>query len=124
MYGCIPRRPRTLVPVPLELAAIPDALLNRIGAARSAMNVYSEFAFGSSKGSAAGALQRRLREPFPELLKPHTSFAQRGSGKRILFPQQTEQQMFGADVAMREPLRLFSAVRKHPLAFVAQREIN
>ena len=44
--------------------------------------------------------------------------------KAFFLAQQAEQQVFGADVLVREPLRLFGSVGQHTLALVAQRQVN
>ena len=45
-------------------------------------------------------------------------------GKALFFPQQTQQQMLGADVPVRQPLRFFGGIGQHALAFIAQRKID
>ena len=45
-------------------------------------------------------------------------------GEALLFAQQAEQQMFGADVLVREALGLFSGVGEHALAFVRERQVD
>src|SRR5260370_19060669 len=46
------------------------------------------------------------------------------SRKALLFPQQSQQKMFGANVAVRQALGLFRGISQNPLAFVAERKIN
>ena len=45
-------------------------------------------------------------------------------GEALLFAQQAQQQVLGADVLVVEPLGLFGAIRQHALALVAQRQIH
>ena len=45
-------------------------------------------------------------------------------GEALFFSQQTQQQMFGANVAVREPLGFFGGIGQHSLALVAEREIH
>src|SRR5260370_42447682 len=46
------------------------------------------------------------------------------SRKALLFPQQSQQKMFGANVAVRQAPGLFRGISQNPLAFVAERKIN
>ena len=45
-------------------------------------------------------------------------------GKALLFAQQAEQQMLGADVLVVQPLGFLGAIGQHALALVAQRQID
>ncbi len=45
-------------------------------------------------------------------------------GKTFLFAQQAEQQVFGADVLVRQPFGLFRGVGEHALALVRERKID
>ena len=42
----------------------------------------------------------------------------------FLLPQQTQQEVFGADVLVLEPLRLFGGGRQHALALLTQRQVH
>ena len=45
-------------------------------------------------------------------------------GEALLFPQQPKQQVLGADVLVRQALRLFRGVGQYALTFVAQGQIH
>src|SRR6266849_10325497 len=49
---------------------------------------------------------------------------QDGRGEALLFAQQSEKQMFGTDVFVIKPLGLLGAIGEHPLALMAQREVD
>ena len=42
----------------------------------------------------------------------------------FLLPQQTQQEVFGADVLVGQPLRFFGRARQHALALLAQRQVD
>jgi hypothetical protein len=45
-------------------------------------------------------------------------------GKTFLFAHQSQHQVLGAYVTVRQPLRLFSGISQNALGFVAQRQID
>ena len=65
----------------------------------------------------AGQLVANLRQLQAALL-------QNLRGKALLFAQQAQQQMFGADVLVAQPLGLFRRIGQHPLALVRERQVD
>ena len=57
-------------------------------------------------------------------LQLQPALVQNLGGKALLFPQQPEQQMLGADVLVRKPLGLFGGIGQHALALIAERQID
>ena len=77
----------------------------------------------------AAALRRGFflagtRQFFADRRKTQSAFVQNLSRKTFFFAQQSQQQMFGADVLVRKAFRFFGRVREHALAFVAQRQVD
>ena len=65
----------------------------------------------------AGQLIANLRQLQAALL-------QNLRGKAFLFAQQAQQQMFGADVLVAQPLGFFRRIGQHPLALVRKRQVD
>src|SRR5204862_1457233 len=53
-----------------------------------------------------------------------SALVQNLSRRRLVFPQQAEQQVFRPDMFVRKALRFFRRVGQHPLAFLAEGEIH
>src|SRR5664279_5901664 len=66
----------------------------------------------------------RTRQFLPDGGEPQPPLVQNLGGEALLFAQQPEQKMLGADVFVAQPLGFFGPVRKHALAFVAKRQIH
>ena len=66
----------------------------------------------------------RTRQLFADRGKPQAALVQDFGGEALLFAQQAEQQMLGADVLVVQPLGFFRAIGQHALALVAQRQIH
>ena len=61
---------------------------------------------------------------FAHLRKAQAALMQDLGGETLLFAQQAQQQMLGADVLVIQALGFFGAIGQHALAFVAQRQIH
>src|SRR5205814_1377561 len=82
---------------------------------------------GRFTGSAAlglGLFLGAARQFLADGAQTQATLVQDFSGKAFLFAQQSQQQMFGADVLMAEALSLFSSISQYALAFIAERKIN
>ena len=92
---------------------------------------------GLGQVAAELAQQRRLSWPlrrrfllagarqfFADGREPQAALVQDLGGEALLFAQQAEQQMLGADVLVVQALRFFRAIGQHALALVAQRQID
>ncbi len=66
----------------------------------------------------------RTRQFFANGGKPQSALVQNLGGEALLFAQQAQQQVLGADVLVIQPLGLFRAISQHALALVAQRQID
>ena len=65
----------------------------------------------------AGQLVSNLRELYAALLENLRR-------KTFLFTQQPQEQMFGSDVLVAEPLRLFGRIGQHAFALVGEWQID
>ena len=61
---------------------------------------------------------------FAHLRKAQAALVQNLGGETLLFAQQSEQQMLGADVLVIQPLGFFGAIGQHALALMAERKID
>ena len=120
-----------------------------LGAATENLDDALQFAFAADQGielrvhgglgEVAGkfAEQRSLALPlglrlllagagqfFADRRQPQSALVQNFGGEALFFAQQTEQQVFGADVLMGEPLRFLGGIGQNPLAFIAEREVD
>ena len=76
-------------------------------------------------GAVGGHLFRlRTRHLFADGGQAQTALVQDLGGEALLFAQQAEQQVLGADVLVVEPLGFFGAIGQHALALVAERQID
>ena len=69
-----------------------------------------------------GLLVQQLDDVFAHLVEAHPLFHEDGRRHRALFAQDAEQQVFGADVVVQEPIGFFGGVLQHALGFGAERE--
>ena len=67
---------------------------------------------------------RAAGQLFADGREAQAALVQNLGGEALFFSQQTQQQMFGADVAMRKALGFLRGIGENPLAFIAQREID
>ena len=84
---------------------------------------------GEQRGFAVALLLGRLLlsgagELFADGEQLEAALVQDLRGKAFLFAQQTEEQMLGADVFVREPLGLFRGIGQDALAFIRERQID
>ena len=56
--------------------------------------------------------------------KPQSTLVQDLGGKTLFFPQQSQQQMLGPNMTVREALGFFRRVGQNPLAFIAERQVD
>ncbi len=76
-----------------------------------------------------GALRRdflalRTRQLFADGGEPQAALVQDLGGEALLFAQQAQQQVLGADVLVIQPFGLFRAISQNALAFVAEGQIH
>ena len=71
-----------------------------------------------------GLLLRRSLQFLADRRQAQPALGQDLRRKALLFAQQSQQQVFRADVLVRKPLGLFRRVRQHPLALVRERQID
>ena len=64
------------------------------------------------------------RQLFADGEQLQSALVQYLGGEALLFAQQSEQQVFRADVFVREPLGLFGGVSEHSLAFIRERQVD
>ena len=69
-------------------------------------------------------LLRHARQLVANLRQLQAALLQNLRGKALLFAQQAQQQMFGADVLVAQPLGFFRGIGQHPLALVRKRQVD
>ena len=69
-------------------------------------------------------LALRARQLFADGGEAQAALVQNFGGEALLFAQQAQQQVLGADVLVVQALGFFGAVGQHALAFVAERQIH
>ena len=67
---------------------------------------------------------QQLDDVFSHLVQAHPFFHQDGRGHRALFAQDAEQQVFGADVVVKQPIGFFRGVLQHALGFGAEGNLD
>ena len=109
----------------LQFVIAPDQRVERIvhgGLREVAAELGQQRAFLGPRGGDLLALG--TRQFLPNGGEPQPALVQDLRGEALLFAQQAEQQVLGADVLVVQPLGLFGAVGQNALAFVAQRKIH
>ena len=69
-------------------------------------------------------LVQQLHDVFAHRVEPHPLFHEDGRRHGTLFAQDAEQQMFGADVVVQQPIRFLGGKLQHALGFGAERNLD
>ena len=69
-------------------------------------------------------LVQELDDVLPHAREPHPLFVQDGRRDRPLFPENPEEQVFGPDVGMEQPVRFFGGELQHPLRLGAEGDLD
>ncbi len=69
-------------------------------------------------------LLRHAGQLFANLRKLQAALLQNLGGEALLFAQQTQEQMLGADVLVAQPLGFFGRIGQHALALVRKRQVD
>ena len=110
---------------PLQFVIAPDQRVEGVvhgGLGEVAAEFGQQRAFLGPRGR--DFLTLRTRQLFPDGGKPQTALVQDLRGEALLFAQQAQQQVLGADVLVIQPLGFFRAIGQHAFALVAQRQVH
>ena len=110
---------------PLQFVIAPDQRVEGVvhgGLGQIAAELRQQRAFLGPRGRHLFTL--RTRQFLADGGQPQTALVQDLRGETLLFAQQAQQQVLGADVLVVQPLGFFRAIGQHALAFVAQRQIH